>query len=143
MAFFREISPNNKLNNNIMTQLSFLRSISKAVQQLNHKNHLLLHQKIRFCSSLPPHVLHSQSFNVPSFGGSLWIKSHYNVHVQPTNTMDYPNLDQAFVKVNMILCVHYAHTTDDSTVCVRQAHVFMITFFATKSHVFLLSDKYF
>jgi len=50
------------------------------------------------CSS-HVNVLEEHSLKVPSFGGTLWVKFPYNVHVQPTNTMDFPNLDQAFLKV--------------------------------------------
>ena len=82
-----------------MTQASLLRRcILKAARQ---SPKCVTFSQTRLCSA---QVLHTHSLNVPSFGGSVWIKSPYKVHVQPTNTMDYPNLDQAFVKVNN--CLH-------------------------------------
>ena len=66
---------------------------------LNLNKSLFLRQTpILHCSS-DTKVLQEHSLKVPSFGGSLWVKFPNNVHVQPTNTMDFPNLDQAFVKV--------------------------------------------
>jgi hypothetical protein len=44
-------------------------------------------------------LLHSHSLKVPSFGGSLWVTSPFNVSVKPIGTYDHPNLDKAFVKV--------------------------------------------
>jgi len=44
-------------------------------------------------------MLHSHSLKVPSFGGSLWVSSPFNVSVKPIGTMEHPNLDKAFVKV--------------------------------------------
>ena len=44
-------------------------------------------------------LLHSHSLKVPSFGGSLWVTSPFNVSVKPIGTFDHPNLDKAFVKV--------------------------------------------
>jgi len=44
-------------------------------------------------------LLEECSLKVPSFGGSLWVNSAFNVAVQPVGTMDYPHLDRAFVKV--------------------------------------------
>eukprot|EP00090_Calanus_glacialis_P028598 TRINITY_DN45912_c0_g1_i1.p1 TRINITY_DN45912_c0_g1~~TRINITY_DN45912_c0_g1_i1.p1 ORF type:complete len:412 (+),score=148.51 TRINITY_DN45912_c0_g1_i1:38-1273(+) len=44
-------------------------------------------------------LLHSHSLKVPSFGGSLWVTSPFNVRVKPIGTFDHPNLDKAFVKV--------------------------------------------
>ena len=84
-----------------MTQASLLRCILKAAARQSPK--CVTFTQTRLCSA---QVLHSHSLNVPSFGGSVWIKSPYKVHVQPTNTMDYPNLDQAFVKVKQMI-VHY------------------------------------
>lgn len=47
-----------------------------------------------------PDVVAEQSFKVPSsFDGSVWVKSPLNVKLKPTGTLDYPNLDQAFVKL--------------------------------------------
>ena len=68
-----------------------------------HINNEILSQ-IRQCSGKAA-VLQTHSLKVPSFGGSLWVKCPYKVHVQPTNTMDYPDLDQAFVKV--CIAMHY------------------------------------
>ena len=47
------------------------------------------------------HIIKTHSFKMPptSFGGSLSVNSSNNIHVQPTNTLDFPDLDQAFVKV--------------------------------------------
>ena len=45
-------------------------------------------------------MLHSHSLKVPSFGGSLWVSSPFNVSVKPIGTMEHPNLDKAFVKVS-------------------------------------------
>lgn len=57
--------------------------------------------RVRYCSSsAKTNILYHHSLTVPSFGGSLLVKSPYQVNIKPTNTMDYPNLDQAFVKVN-------------------------------------------
>lgn len=44
-------------------------------------------------------LLSECALKVPSFGGSLWVKSAFNITVQPVGTMDYPHLDRAFVKV--------------------------------------------
>ena len=66
---------------------------------LNLNKALFMRQApLMYCSS-DIKVLKEHSLQVPSFGGSLWVKFPNNVHVQPTNTMDYPNLDQAFVRV--------------------------------------------
>lgn len=56
--------------------------------------------RVRQCST-KANILHQYSLAVPSFGGSLSVKSPYQVNIKPTNTMDYPNLDQAFIKVNI------------------------------------------
>ena len=78
-----------------MVQFHTLKCFSSIYPQFSKQ--LILTSCVRKCSS---QVLQEHSLKVPSFGGSLWIKSNYNVHVLPTNTMDYPNLDQAFVKVS-------------------------------------------
>ena len=58
--------------------------------------------RIRQCSSsTKTNILYHHSLTVPSFGGSLLVKSPYQVNIKPTNTMDYPNLDRAFIKVNI------------------------------------------
>jgi len=44
-------------------------------------------------------LLQSHSLKVPSFGGSLWVNSSFNVAVKPIGTLDHPNMDKAFVKV--------------------------------------------
>jgi len=44
-------------------------------------------------------MLHSHSLKVPSFGGSLWVSSPFNVSVKPIGTFEHPDLDKAFVKV--------------------------------------------
>jgi len=47
-----------------------------------------------------PDVVSEQSFKVPSsFDGSVWVNSPLNVKLKPAGTLDYPNLDQAFVKL--------------------------------------------
>ena len=56
--------------------------------------------RARKCST-NANILHHYSLTVPSFGGSLLVKSPYQVNIKPTNTMEYPNLDQAFIKVNI------------------------------------------
>ena len=53
--------------------------------------------------ALSQHHQDVESFKCFIFGGSVWIQSPYKVHVQLTNTinaMDYPDQDQAFLKVN-------------------------------------------
>ena len=52
---------------------------------------------VRHCST-NTNILQHHSLTVPTFGGSLLVKSPYQVNIKPTNTMDYPNLDQAFIK---------------------------------------------
>jgi len=44
-------------------------------------------------------LLEECSLKVPSFGGSLWVNSPFNVVVKPVGTTEYPHLDRAFVKV--------------------------------------------
>ena len=66
---------------------------------LNLNKSLFMRQAPLLHCSSDTKVLKEHSLQVPSFGGSLWVKFPNNVHVQPTNTMDYPNLDQAFVRV--------------------------------------------
>ena len=62
--------------------------------------------RVRQCST-KANILHHYSLTVPSFGGSLLVKSPYQVNIKPTNTMDYPNLDQAFIKVNIKFNVYF------------------------------------
>ena len=45
-------------------------------------------------------VLSDESFKVQSFGGTLWVKSPFDVNIKPLITHDYPNLDQAFIKLH-------------------------------------------
>merc|ERR1719394_1928108 len=86
--------------------------------------------QIRLCSTeLHIDIIKTHSFKMPptSFGGSLLVNSSKNVHVQPTNTLDFPDLDQAFVKilsedkscspssVNIIQDEHKLTVTDDVT----------------------------
>ena len=75
---------------------------------------------VRLCSSSSSNTLHHHSLTVPSFGGSLWVKSPYHVNIKPTNTMEYPNLDQAFVQVN-IRVVHIVHIVTDRAVQVKSS----------------------
>ena len=71
--------------------------LSSTLRSYNRPFYFFINH-LRSCSSSSK-ILQEHSLKVPSFGGSLWVKSSYNVQVCPTNTMDYPNLDQAFVKV--------------------------------------------
>ena len=43
--------------------------------------------------------LQESSFTVPSFGGSVTVKSPVDVWVKPAGTQEYPNLDRALVKL--------------------------------------------
>ena len=47
-----------------------------------------------------PVILYEKNLKVPSFGGSLWVTTPTNVNVNSLSPQDYPNLDQAFVKLN-------------------------------------------
>merc|ERR1712012_1181474 len=46
-----------------------------------------------------PDIVSEESFKVPTFDGSVWVSSPLNVKLKPAGTMEYPNLDRAFVKL--------------------------------------------
>jgi len=93
--------------------------LSSTLRSYNRPFYFFINH-LRSCSSSSK-ILQEHSLKVPSFGGSLWVKSSHNVQVCPTNTMDYPNLDQAFVKV-------VSKSTDNTNVeVVQEGHKLTIT----------------
>ncbi|TRY70715.1 hypothetical protein TCAL_16365 [Tigriopus californicus] len=42
-----------------------------------------------------------KAFTVPSFGGSLWVDSALPVRISPIGSLEYPNLDRAFVRLTV------------------------------------------